>query len=81
MRIQTTKWNQEGDAWTKWEYQQRKKETMQKQPNRNNRVENVTEILKGFKKQIWSGRRQTQKTWISVMWNHQVKREKRIKKK
>lgn len=27
----------------------KEKETMQKQPNRNNRVENVTEILKGFK--------------------------------
>ena len=59
----------------------KEKETIQKQPNRNSRAEKYNWNIKGIQKQVWSGRRQTQKTWVSVMWNHQVKGEKRILKK
>ena len=42
----------------------KEKETIKKQPNRNNRAEKYNWNIKGIQKQIWSGRRQTQKTWI-----------------
>lgn len=59
----------------------KEKETMQKQPNRNNRVENVTEILKGFKSRYDQAEDRLRKLEYQSCRNHQVKREKKNLKK